>query len=138
MYRKLYPALLLVAALGVSACDNEVENATQPSPPAPTVTETFEGTLNPNGGATHTFSVAASGTVQVVLTTVTPDPTMAMGLILGIWNGFSCTTSMSLDNAVQGNALTGNVSGAATLCTRVHDNGKVAVPLAYKITVTHP
>jgi hypothetical protein len=138
MYRKLYPALLLVAALGVSACDNDLENATQPAPPAPTVTETFEGALNPNNAVTHTFTTAATGTVQAVLTEISPDATMAVGLVLGVWNGFACTTSMSLDAAVQGNALTGTVSGAGTLCVRIHDNGKVAVPLTYKITVTHP
>ena len=138
MYRKLYPALLLVAALGVSACDNDIENATQPTPPAPTVTETFEGALNPNNGVTHTFSTAATGTVQAVLTQISPDATMAVGLVLGTWNGFACTASMSLDAAVQGNALTGSVSGAGTLCVRIHDNGKVAAPLTYKITVTHP
>ena len=138
MYRKLYPALVLVAALGVSACDNDVENATQPAAPAPTVTETFEGTLNPNGGSTHTFTTAATGTVQAVLTEIAPDATMAVGLALGTWNGFACTSSMSIDAAVQGNALTGNVSGAGTLCIRIHDNGRVAVPLTYKITVTHP
>ena len=138
MYRKVYPALVLVAALAVSGCDNDVENATQPSPPAPTVTEVFEGTVNPNGAATHTFTVAAAGVVQATLTEIAPDSTMAMGFVLGTWNGFSCTTSLSMDAAVQGNQLTGNVSGAGTLCTRLHDNGRVAVPLTYKLTVTHP
>jgi hypothetical protein len=138
MVRKLYPAVLLAAVLVASACDNVVENAPGPTQPAPTTTDNFEGTINPNGAATHPFATAAAGTLTATLTEVTPDNTIPVALVVGTWNGVICQMSMSMDNAVQGNQIVGNVSGAGTLCVRIHDNGRLTEPLNYKITVVHP
>ena len=138
MYRKLYPAVVLAAALFAGGCDNEVENAPGPVAPSPTVTENFEGTINPNGAGNHTFSTVASGTVTVTLTEVTPDAALQVGLVLGTWNGVICQMSMAMDPAVQGNQILGVVSGPGSLCVRVHDNGRLSAPLSYKVTVVHP
>ena len=138
MNRKAYPALALAALVVLAGCDNDLENLTPPSTTPPTVTEVFEGTLNPNGAVTHTFNASVAGTVATTLTEVLPDATVSVGFILGTWNGFSCATSMSMDAALQGNQIQGNVSGPGALCTRIHDNGKLTAPLTYKITVTHP
>ena len=138
MSRKLYPALVLAAALFVAGCDNDVEDAPGPIAPAPTTTENFEGTINVNGAATHTFLTVASGVVTVSLTEVTPDAAIAVGLVLGTWNGVVCQMSLAMDNAVQGNQLLGTVNGAGSLCVRIHDTGKLAAPLSYKLSVEHP
>lgn len=138
MARKLYPTLLLIAALFVAGCDNVVEDATGPAPPAPTVTDNFEGTLNVNGASTHTFNTAAAGTVTITLTEVTPDITVPVSLVLGTWNGVTCQMSIAMDTAVQGNQLLGTVSGPGSLCVRVHDNGRLSAPLSYKMSVVHP
>ena len=138
MSRKLYPVLALAAALFAAGCDNTIENAPGPIPPAPTTTETFEGTITVNGAATHAFLTVAQGTVVVSLTEVTPDPTIAVGLVLGTWNGVVCQMSLAMDNAVQGNQLLGSISGAGSLCVRVHDTGKLTAPLSYKLSVEHP
>ena len=138
MSRKLYPALVLAAALFAAGCDNDVENAPGITEPAPTTTETFEGTITVNGAATHTFLTVAQGIVTVSLTEVTPDATIGVGLVLGTWNGVVCQMSLAMDNAVQGNQLLGTVSGAGSLCVRIHDTGKLAAPLSYKLSVEHP
>ena len=138
MDRKLYRAVVLALALFAAGCDNDVENATGPIAPAPTTTENFEGTINVNGASTHPFATVAAGPVTVTLTEVTPDNTIAIGLVLGTWNGVICQMSMSMDFAVQGNQLVGTVSGPGSLCARVHDNGRMSVPLSYKLTVVHP
>lgn len=138
MYRKLYPALVLATALLAAGCDNLVEDATGPTEPAPTVTENFEGTINVNGALTHTFLTAAAGTVTASLTEVTPDATIAVGFVLGTWNGVVCQTSLAMDAAVQGNQLVGSVSGAGSLCIRIHDTGRLTAPLSYKLSVVHP
>lgn len=138
MDRKLYRAALLVVALFAAGCDNEVEDATGPIAPAPTTTENFEGTINVNGAMTHTFNTVAAGAVTATLSEVTPDNTIAVGLVLGTWNGVICQMSLAMDFAVQGNQLVGTVSGPGSLCVRVHDNGRMAAPLSYKLTVVHP
>ena len=138
MDRKLYRAVALALALLAAGCDNEVENATGPIVPAPTVTENFEGTINVNGAQTHTFLTVAAGTITVLLSEVTPDATIPVGFVLGTWNGVVCQMSLAMDTAVQGNQLVGSVSGAGSLCVRVHDTGKLTAPLSYKIAVTHP
>ncbi len=138
MHRTLCAIVLLSAALFVAGCDNEVENATGPTTPAPTTTDTFTGSININGAQTHTFAVVATGDVTATLTEVMPDPAIAVGLILGTWNGVSCQTVISNNNALQGNAVIGRVTGIGTLCIRIHDVGKLTASLDYKITVVHP
>ena len=139
MQRTFRGAVLLTAALLLAGCDNTVENAGTPTEPAPTTTETiFTGTVNINGAQTHTFIVAASGVVTATLSEVTPDNTIAVGLLLGTWNGASCATVVSNTNVLQGNALIANATGAGAVCVRIHDVGKLTASLDYKLTVVHP
>jgi hypothetical protein len=138
MRRTTYGILVLTATLLAGGCDNELENVpTTPEAP-PTTTDTFTGSVNVNGASTHTFTVAASGTVSATLTELTPDPNIGVGFVMGVWNGASCQTSLSMDTAVQGNALTGNATGVGTLCVRVHDTGRLTGSVNYTLTVVHP
>jgi hypothetical protein len=131
-------ALLVVATLGVAACDNTVNDGPlTPTTPAETVTETFSGTINVNGAATHPFIVASAGTVTVTLTTVTPEDSTA-GLSLGTWNGASCQIVLANDSALLGNTITGLVSSVGTLCARIYDTGKLVGATDYTLTVVHP
>ena len=139
MHRKFLATMLLAGTLVAAGCDNEIEDATGPAPPAPTTTDVFTGTINVNGAQTHTFPVVASGSVSVELTDVLPDPAIAVGLTLGTWTGqAACTAVIANDNALRGNAVVGNASGAGILCARIHDVGKLTGPLEYKLTVVHP
>ena len=139
MQRAFWKSLLLAAAVTVAGCDNDIDTAPDDDPP--TVTDTFTGSINPNGASTHTFPVAVAGTVTATLTEVTPDATIAVGFALGTWNATSsiCQLSLPTDNAVQGHILTGQVTGpAGTLCARIYDTGKLTGSINYTITVVHP
>jgi hypothetical protein len=141
MQRAFWKSLLLAAAAVVMAagCDNDL--GVEPEEDPPTVTDTFTGTVNPNGAQTHTFTLAVAGTVTATLTEVTPDPNIAVGFALGTWNSTSsiCQQSIPNDNAVQGHILTGTVTGpVGTLCTRIYDTGKLTGSISYTITVVHP
>jgi hypothetical protein len=140
MHRTLARTLLLLAALTAAGCDNEIDNPLDPEEPAPTVTETFTGSMNINGAQTHTFAVLARGTVTATLTELTPvaDPVTQVGLHLGNWNGSTCSTVIANNAAVQGNAVIGNVAGLGTLCVRIHDVGRLTESINYTITVVHP
>jgi hypothetical protein len=136
MPRSTLSKLLVVAvALGFWACAN---NSTTTSPTSPATTETFEGTLNPNGAKTFPFTVLAAGTVTATLTTVSPDASVAIGLALGTWNGAACQIVLANDSATQGTVVTGSASAAGNLCTRVYDVGNLTDVASFVVTVVHP
>src|SRR5262249_9021407 len=77
--------LAVAFALGTVACGSDTTTPTTPTTPT-TVTDTFAGTLTPNGGVTQTFTTAASGTITATLTTLAPNSTLIVGLALGTFN----------------------------------------------------
>ena len=138
MYSFVSRALLIGALLSTTACgDEDAPTAPTPTPP-PTVTDTFSGSINRNGAATHTFLAQAAGTVTVTLNTLAPEGTEAIGLSLGTWNGTACQIVIANTAAAQGAVLLGVASSAGNLCIFVQDIGKVAAAASYEITVVHP
>ena len=129
-------ALLVLATLGLAACDNTVNDLPNTPTPNPT-TETFSGAIGVNGAATHAFIVQATGSVTATLTTVSPEDAVA-SLAVGTWNGAACQVVLVNDNALKGNAITGTVAGLGTLCIRVADAGKLVGSTDYTVTVLHP
>ena len=139
MYRFVPYALLLGALLSTSACGDNAATPTAPtSTPPPTITETFSGSINRNGAATHTFLAQAAGTVTATLTAVSPEGTEAIGLSLGTWNGTACQIVIANTAAAQGAVILAVASSAGNLCVFVQDVGKIAVAASYEITVVHP
>jgi hypothetical protein len=138
MQRAFWGVLVLAAAVAVGGCDNDLD--TTPTEPAPTTTDTFNGSINVNGAASHTVTIAAAGTVTATLAEITPDPAIAVGFALGTWNTTTsaCQQMIPNDNALQGQILTGNVSGPGQLCVRIYDTGKLTGALNYRFTVNHP
>ena len=139
MQRAFLGVLMLAAAVAAAGCDNDVEDRS-PTEPPPTVTETFDGSINPNGAMTHTFNVSVGGTVTATLLQSAPDPSSAIGFAIGTWNATSsiCQVVISNDNAAQGTILTGSASRGGTLCTRIYDTGRLTGAVSYTISVTHP
>jgi hypothetical protein len=132
--------LLFVVPLLMSvACDNG-DSPTIPSP-APTVTETFTGTLTQNGAATHPFTATTEGTVRATLTGVEPSSSPSFGFSMGTWDGAVCTDVLSNRLATTSAVLTGTVVSASSLCVRVFDSqGTIPAdtPINYTIQVEHP
>ncbi len=139
MYRFVLHALLLGALLMTSACGDDASTPTNPtSTPPPTITETFSGSINRNGAATHTFLAQDAGTVTATLTTLSPAGTEAIGLSLGTWNGTACQIVIANTAAAQGAVILAVASSAGNLCVFVQDVGKIAAAASYEITVVHP
>jgi hypothetical protein len=136
--RALLVMAAIIATLGLAACDNTPDDTgTTPTTPTDPLTETFSGTINVNGAATHPFNVGGGGTVTVTLTAITPADGVA-GLSLGTFNGALCQIVLANDSAVQGNVMTGTVSSIGALCVRFHDTGKLIGATDYTLTVVHP
>ena len=129
--------LAVVLALGAASCGDD--NVVAPTPTVPvTVTDTFSGTLTPNGAISYPFVTASSGDVRVYISALTPDPTLIVGLSLGTWNGVACQIVLSNDKATLASGVTGTASGSGSLCARVYDVGNVTTPATYEIQVVHP
>ncbi len=140
MHRLMLRLLPLVAlALAASACGgNSDTTTTTPAPSTATVTETFTGTLTTNGAITHPFTVTGVGSVNAVLTTLTPDTTKPVGLSMGTWNGSICQILLANDASIQGSVVIGQATTSGNFCVRIYDaSGTVAQPQTYTIEVTH-
>jgi hypothetical protein len=133
------PLLLLVPLLGAGCGDDDITTPTMPSetPPA-NVTDTFTGSINRNGAATHLFVALRAGSVQATLTTVSPDPAVVLGLSLGTWNGSACAIVLANDRAAQGASILGSATATGNLCVRIYDVGNVTDTVSYEVTVVHP
>lgn len=116
-------------------------SATTP-PAAPTVTEVFASTLPVGGFKFYTFNIAASGTVNVTLNSVTGvgvPATVQLGLGIGQPAGTDCSatqtaTASSTSAAPQ---VTGTF-GPGLFCVRVFDVGNLFNPAAFTVTIAHP
>jgi hypothetical protein len=130
---------IALMALGTTACDSGDDTTpTTPTIPTPNVTETFAGSINVNGAATFTFPTTAAGAVNATLRALTPVSTIQVSLAIGTWNGVNCQVVLNNDRATQGGSITGNVSGAGTLCVRISDIGQITQQTGFEIVVVHP
>jgi hypothetical protein len=140
MRRSILRSLILPAlfVLTSAACGDNLSTTTPTDTTSTTVTETFPGAINPNGGATHTFATARSGSITATLSALTPDNTITVGLSLGTWNGESCQTVIARDSTMVGNSIVGTASSSGNFCIRVYDVGKLTASTSYDVTVVHP
>ena len=123
-------------ALAAAGCGDDLTDLE--TGPSLTVTETFSGTLNPNGGSTHVFVVSGRGAVSATLAAVGADNTLVVGLALGNWTGVACQLSVANDNTIATVPLTATVSSAGQLCARVYDTKGLAEAAAHTLEVVHP
>jgi hypothetical protein len=132
---RLFVVPLAVVAGGCSGLIDEL-----PTTPDPViVTETFNGTLTVNGGATHQFFTAATGPVTATLTSLGETPPATVGFSMGTMSGSTCSIVLANDQAVVTTVLTGTLSTLqGALCVRVYDVGTLSGPVDYMFTVTHP
>ena len=132
---------LLIVSLGatVSACSGLIDEL--PTTPDPVITtETFNGTLTVNGGATHPVFTSATGQVVATLTSLGETPPSKVGFSMGTLGITGvCNIVLRNDNAVVNSALTGTVSTlGGQLCVSVYDTGAMTTSVDYTFTVSHP
>ena len=109
---------------------------------APTVTETFSGTLTPSATLVFPFSVTVYGTVNLALVDVTGPTvpaTMQVRLGIGTPDGAGgCTLSAtSLSTAGTTTQVTAT-KDVGDYCALIADVGNLVGTAAFDITVAHP
>ena len=127
----------LLPVVMFAACEGDI--ASIPTTPDPvTVTETFTGTVNINGAATHSFVTLATGSVSATLTSLGENPPAAIGLSLGTMSGSTCSLVLTNDKAVVTSIVTGTVTTlGGSLCVRIYDVGSLTASVPYEIRVEH-
>ncbi len=118
--------VLSIAGIGVG-CSGEISNF--PTTPDPVVvTETFSGTININGAATHAVFTSATGTVSATLTSLGENAPSKIGFSMGTLSSIgTCTVVLVNDSSVVNTSLSGTVSTlGGSLCVRVYDVGLLA------------
>jgi hypothetical protein len=140
---RLFLSLLIPASVMIaSACSNPLsdlfDSPTTPSANTPT-TDTFNGTLTPNGSLVVTFSVATAGSVAVTLTAVSPATAGPLGLGIGSSTNGNCTIANSTSAAIAGaSPQLSAMENPGSYCVKVSDAGSLATTSTVTVTVTHP
>ena len=135
MFRFISFSALIFACAAASGCGDDPPPTTPVETPVQ-ITETFQGTLNLNGAATHLFGTEAPGQATATLTSLSPNSAAIVSFIFGTWNGQYCQVILVKDDATQAQNLIGNAS-RGSFCVRIADIGRLTAPTDYLITVSH-
>jgi len=128
-------------ALFVTACGKSNSPSTPTrTPAAASKSERYVATMGVGGSSFYSFAVNDYGTVNVTLTAVSgvDDPSVAIGLGVGVPSGFGCTPSQTATTAAGSTPQITNVYEIGVYCLRVYDVGNLNGPLTFDVTVAHP
>ncbi len=132
-------ALLLVAALvlTVSGCGSSTAPITIPTPIE--VTESYSGSVVGTGGLSYHVINAKVGTVTLTMAAIGPDPSVPIGMSIGVLNSLACTAVMDNAAAQVGSQLVGTATGATTMCVKLYDPGTFAADqtVTYEISLKY-
>jgi len=133
-------AAALVVLLSVAGCGSSGTPPAATTPTVPRTTDTFSGTVAVRGSDFHSFSVSATGPIDVTLTAATPPSTIVMGLSIGMVADSRCVALAGASGQAQAGtaAQLSGIASPGTLCVDVHDSGDQSAPVSYTVTVTHP
>lgn len=130
---------LMLAAAGCGS--SSTTSTTAATSTTTRTTDTYSGTVAVGGDDFHSFSVSASGTVDVTLTAAAPPATVVMTLSLGLPTADGKCTPLAGASVRTAAGSTVQLSGLAspsTLCVDVRDAGSQSSAVAYTVTVIHP
>jgi hypothetical protein len=123
-------AVAVGLAVGGAACGGGTT-----SPDATQAVETFSGVLTPGGAGTYSIDVQ-DGEVDVVLSSLSPQTTITVGLGLGQPDSTGCGLFDATGSARAGTVLVDPVP-AGTYCVVIYDVGNVQGSESYTLTVDH-
>ena len=123
--------------LSVVGCSDPVVPAA-PTPVAPTITETFTGTLLPNGANSHPFSVQQIGGIKLSVTQIDPSAAISVGVGTPSTTSGQCLAIQSLTAvASPGTQISGTATIVGNFCIDVRDVGNLVESVTYTIVVLH-
>jgi hypothetical protein len=126
-------AALSVAGMLTAGCNGLID-------PSKNQTETFSGTINPQGFEAHAFSVTKNGEISIKVTALAPLDSIPVGVIWaqassnGDCNGAVLQSGFGNLNQV---AIVGQIF-QGTYCVLVYDLGILTAAETYTVSVSHP
>ena len=136
MNRNLFAAVVIFAVFAAACSDPIVPAA--PTPVAPTITDTFTGTLLQGGSNSHPFTVQQVGGIRVSITNIDPSAAVSLGIGTPSTASGVCLASSSLTTvASDGAQLSGTATITGNFCVAVSDVGNLVEPVSYSVTVIH-
>jgi len=134
-------AFLLLTSLG-AGCGNDSSTPTTPSTSTAPTTEVFTGSLDVKGSSFYSFSVLSTGTVSVMLASITlgsPSAAAAIPVSLGVGvpAGLGCGVTTAVTVAP---ALTSQIANSLTAgiyCVNIADIGNLTAPVNFAIRIVH-
>ncbi len=132
------PLLMTLLAITAAGCGNSTNTVTTPTVTPVVTTDTFDGALSPGGTNYHTFT-AKTGDVVLTMKGIGPDPTVKVGMSIGVYTVLTCTAVMDNPSTTIGSQLIGTATATTSLCISVYDIGTIptGTTLSYELTVTH-
>ena len=135
MLRLISFSALILACAAAAGCSEDAPPTTPIETPVQ-ISESFQGAINLNGAATHTFGTERAGQASATLTSLSPDSAAIVSFMFGTWNGQYCQVILVKDDATTNQSLVGNAS-QGSFCVRIADIGRLTAPTDYVITVQH-
>jgi hypothetical protein len=125
-----------------STAPSTTSTTTSTTAAAPTVSESFTGTLPVGGFRFYSFNIAVNGTVNVTLNSVSGagvPSTVQLGLGIGTPSGLDCSTTVNVTaGTTAAKPQTTGTFGPGTFCVRVYDVGNLFAAANFNITIAHP
>lgn len=140
-------ATLVAAAFSMTACGKDssptAPTTTPPTTPiaAPTITETWDGTVPAGGSSFYSFSIEQNGTVNLTLVSVSGTfvpATVWLGLGIGTPSGTECVTTTSVNTAAGASPQLTGTFGPGVFCAKVSDIGNLFGPATFTLIIGHP
>ena len=137
---KSFALAAITMLLGAAGC--KTSNSTTATTPATTTTrttDTFTGTVLVGGHDFHSFTVTASGQIDVTLTAATPASAV-VGVSIGTPGDTVCpaVAGGSVKAAAGATVQLSGMASPGTLCVDVRDVGGQTSTVSYTVTVLHP
>lgn len=136
-------AVVAITTIAIGCSDDAAPTQPEPEPDPPRVAERFRGTFGQNETSEHTFTVNATGNVELKIIKLEPVATLTVGLGIGTFDATmdpSCSVFASDNRVVVGSVLLSARVAPGTYCVRIGDVGNVFpnATVTYTVEVLHP
>src|SRR5262249_24521421 len=107
-----------------------------PSTPTGPTSENWSGVLAPGGTSSRSFTVNASGTITVTMTTA--GATIGLGVGLPRVSGGGCRLSVVVNSGAGSSPQISTPADSGQYCVQVFDLGTLTDPVGFGMKIDHP
>jgi hypothetical protein len=125
-----------VIFLFIAACGDDTNTPTTPSNTSSAMSETWSSTVAPGGQSTRSFTVNASGTINVTVTVA--GAAVGVGVGLPRLTGGGCRLGITVNTSAGTTPQISTAADAGQYCVQVYDLGTLSDPVGFALKIDHP